>query len=149
MEVVVQKRQKRHKVRAAEVRKTAEKILSDLGCHECELSILLVDDDEMTHLNLEYLGRDHPTNVLAFPMREGKDKHLHPDLLGDVIISTETAQREAQDRGVTVKEEMAQLLVHGILHLLGYDHEGAPDEAATMEAKELEILSRLGFGNER
>ena len=117
-----------------------------MGCLGDELSILLVDDDEITHLNLEYLGRDHPTNVLAFPMREGKDKHLHPDLLGDVIISTETAEREAQHRGVTLQEEMALLLVHGILHLLGYDHEGPPDAAATMEAKEQEILSRLGFG---
>jgi probable rRNA maturation factor len=79
-------------------------------------------------------------------MREGEDKHLHPDLLGDVIISTETAEREAQHRGVTFKEEMALLLAHGILHLLGYDHEGPPDEAATMEAKEQEILTRLGFG---
>lgn len=117
-----------------------------MECHGCELSILLVDDDEMTHLNLKYLARDHPTNVLAFPMREGKDKHLHPDLLGDVIISTETAEREAHHRGVTLGEEMALLLVHGILHLLGYDHEGAPDEAAAMEATEQEILSRLGFG---
>ena len=79
-------------------------------------------------------------------MREGKDKHLHPDLLGDVIISTETAEREAQHRGVTLQEEMALLLAHGILHLLGYDHEGAPEEAAKkMEAKEQEILTRLGF----
>jgi probable rRNA maturation factor len=146
MEVVVQNRQKRRRVRTAEVRETAEKILSDLGCHGCELSILLVDDDEMTHLNLEYLARDHPTNVLAFPMREGEDTHLHPDLLGDVIISTETAEREAHHRGVTLQEEMALLLVHGILHLLGYDHEGDPDEAATMEAKEQEILNRLGLG---
>ena len=82
-------------------------------------------------------------------MREGKDNHLHPDLLGDVIISTETAERDAQHRGVTFQEEIALLLVHGILHLLGYDHEVAPDEAALMEAKEQEILSRLGFGNER
>ena len=67
-------------------------------------------------------------------------------LLGDVVISTETAQREARHRGVTLQEEMALLLVHGILHLLGYDHEGDPEEAATMEAKEQEILSRLGFG---
>jgi probable rRNA maturation factor len=110
------------------------------------LSILLVDDDEMTHLNLEYLARDDPTNVLAFPMREGEDTHLHPDLLGDVIISTETAGREAHHRGVPLQEEMALLLAHGILHLLGYDHAEDPDEAATMEAKEQEILSRLGFG---
>jgi probable rRNA maturation factor len=146
MEVVVQNRQKKLRVRTTEVRKTAEKILRDLECHGCELSILLVDDDEMRHLNLEYLDRDHPTNVLAFPMREGGDKDMHPDLLGDVIISTETAKREAHHRGVTLGEEMALLLVHGILHLLGYDHEGASDEAAAMEAKEQEILSRLGFG---
>jgi probable rRNA maturation factor len=145
MDVAVQNRQKRHRVRTAIVRETAEKILSDLGCHECELSILLVDDDEMTHLNLEYLARNHPTNVLAFPMREGENGHLHPHLLGDVIISTETAEREARHRGVILQEEMALLLVHGILHLLGYDHEGDPDEAAAMEAKEQEILNRLDF----
>jgi probable rRNA maturation factor len=116
-----------------------------LGCHGCELSILLVDDDEITHLNLAYLARDHSTNVLAFPMREGEDKHLHPDLIGDVIISTETAEREAQHRGVILQEEIARLLVHGILHLLGYDHEGDPNKVAAMEAKEQEILSRLGF----
>jgi probable rRNA maturation factor len=106
----------------------------------------LVDDDEMTQLNREYLSRDHPTNVLAFPMREGEEQDLHPALLGDVVISTETAEREARHRGVTLHEEMALLLVHGILHLLGFAHEGDPDEAATMEAKEQEILSRLGFG---
>ena len=117
-----------------------------MGCDGCELSVLLVDDKEMTHLNGAYLARDYPTNVLAFPMREGEDTHLHPDLLGDVIISTETAEREAQHRGVTLEEEMALLLVHGILHLLGYDHEGDPDNAALMEAREQEILSRLGFG---
>ena len=146
MEVVVQNRQKRHRVRTAEIRETAEKILSDLGCHGCELSIVLVDDEEITHLNLAYLARDHPTNVLAFPMREGQDKHLHPDLLGDVIISTETAEREAQHRGVILQEEMTLLLVHGILHLLGYEHEEDSDKAALMEAKEQEILNRLGFG---
>jgi probable rRNA maturation factor len=122
----------------------AERILSDLGCHESELSILLVDDDEMQRLNREYLARDHPTNVLAFAMREGEDEHLHPALLGDVVVSTETAQREAHQRGVTLEEEMALLLAHGILHLLGYDHEDAPEEAAKMEAKEQEVLAALG-----
>jgi probable rRNA maturation factor len=123
----------------------AERILSDLGCHECELSIVLLDDDEMQRLNREYLARDHPTNVIAFPMREGADRQLHPALLGDVVISTETAQREAHERGVTEEEELALLLVHGVLHLLGHDHEDAPEEAAQMEAKEREIMIRLGF----
>jgi probable rRNA maturation factor len=123
----------------------AEKILSDLGCRESELSILLVDDDEMQRLNREYLSRDHPTNVLAFAMTEGEDRHLNPSVLGDVVVSTETAQREALQRGVTLEEEMALLLAHGILHLLGYDHEDAPEAAAHMEAKEQEILTRLGL----
>jgi len=121
-----------------------------LGYREGELSILLVDDDEITHLNRHYLSRNHATNVLAFSMREGEPQHLHPDILGDVVISTETAQREAQQRGVTLDEEMALLLVHGILHLLGYDHEGAPEAAAEMESKEQEILARLSVvGKER
>jgi probable rRNA maturation factor len=125
----------------------AERILSDLGFRESELSILLVDDDEIQRLNREYLSRDHPTNVLAFAMREGEGKHLSPALLGDVVVSAETAQREALQRGVTLEEEIALLLTHGILHLLGYDHEDAPAEAAKMEAKEQEVLTRLGLGN--
>jgi len=109
------------------------------------LSILLVDDDEITQLNRKYLSRDHPTNVLAFAMGEGEDRELNPYLLGDVVISTETAHKEARQRGLTVQEEMALLLVHGILHLLGYEHEGAPEEAAKMQAKEQEVLACLGL----
>jgi probable rRNA maturation factor len=125
----------------------AERILGDLGCHEHELSILLLDDDDMQQLNREYLSRDRPTNVLAFPMQGEKEGNLHPLLLGDVVISTETAEREAQERGVTLEEEFALLLVHGILHLLGQDHERSPEEATQMEAKEQTVLMHLGLGN--
>jgi probable rRNA maturation factor len=125
----------------------AERILDGLGCRESELSILLVDDDGIQHLNREYLSRDHPTNVLAFAMTEGEDRHLNPSVLGDVVISTETAEQEALQRGVTLEEEMALLLVHGILHLLGYDHEEDPSAAAEMQAKEEEVLTGLGWGN--
>jgi probable rRNA maturation factor len=116
----------------------AERILSDLGCHDYELSIVLLDDDDIQQLNRDYLSRDYPTNVLSFPMGEGS-------LLGDVVISTETAQREARESGITLDEELGVLLVHGILHLLGYDHEGLPEEAVRMESKEQEVLIRLGF----
>jgi probable rRNA maturation factor len=128
----------------------AERILSDLGCSsESELSILLVEDDEMQRLNREYLSRDRPTNVLAFAMREGEDQHRNPALLGDVVVSTETAQREALQREVPLEEEMALLLVHGILHLLGYDHEDNSSAAAEMQTKEEEILTHLGWKNKR
>jgi probable rRNA maturation factor len=116
----------------------AERILNDLGHHDGELSIVLLDDDDIRHLNRDYLSRDYPTNVLSFPMGEG-------DLMGDVVISTETAQREAKESGITLEEELGILLVHGILHLLGYDHEGVPEDAARMERKEQEVLVRLGF----
>jgi probable rRNA maturation factor len=125
----------------------AERILGDLGHSKSELSILLVDDDEIQRLNREYLTRDRPTNVLAFAMRDGEDQHLHPAVLGDVVISTETAQREALQRDVTLEEEIALLLVHGILHLLGYDHEDDTSAAAAMQAKEEEVLKCLGWGN--
>ena len=77
-------------------------------------------------------------------MGEGEDKDLHSYLLGDVVISTETAQRQTVQSDITLREEMARLLVHGILHLLGYEHEGGPNEAAKMQAKESEILASLG-----
>ncbi len=125
----------------------AERILGDLGCSESELSILLVDDDEMQRFNREYLCRDRPTNVLAFAMKEGKEPYLNPVLLGDVVVSTETAQREALQRDATLEEEMALLLVHGVLHLLGYDHEDDPSAAAEMQAKEEEVLKHLGWEN--
>jgi probable rRNA maturation factor len=125
----------------------AERILSDLECPESELSILLIDDDEMQRLNREYLSRDRPTNVLAFSMRDGEDQNLNPALLGDVVISTETAQREALQKDVTLEEEMALLLVHGILHLLGYDHENNPSAADEMQTKEEEVLMHLGWKN--
>lgn len=148
MEVLVQNRQKRQRIRPGEVKSVAERILSDLGSHETELSILLVDNDEITRLNREYLSRDYPTDVLAFAMGEGEGGSLHPSLLGDVVISTEMAESEAQQRGVTLQQEIALLLVHGILHLLGYEHEDVPEEAAKMRTKEEEILVRLGLAGE-
>ena len=115
MEVVVQNRQKSLRVGPKKAKQMAERILSDLGCHDGELSIVLLDDDDILHLNRHYLSRDYPTNVLSFPMGER-------GLMGDVVISTETAQREAKESEITLEEELGILLVHGILHLLGYAH---------------------------
>jgi len=113
----------------------AERILDALGLQDKELSVLLTDDDEITELNRRYLGRNRPTNVIAFPM-EGP----HPRPLGDVVISTETAKREAEESGIEMREEVALLLAHGILHLLGYDHEGDPEEARRMEEEEERLI---------
>ena len=118
----------------------AEQALVALGLCDVELSILLCDDAFIHPLNRDYRGKDKPTDVLSFAMREEGDPN--DPVLGDVIISIERAQEQALERGHSIGVELALLLVHGILHLLGYDHE-EDDEAIVMEAKEKEILSML------
>jgi probable rRNA maturation factor len=115
--------------------------LADLGLPEAELSILLVDDAQIQVLNHRYLGRDKPTNVLAFPMREGEFPSLHPALLGDLVISVETAQRQSNRFGLSKEEMVILLMIHGILHLLGYEHEGARKGGQEMAAKQKELFS--------
>lgn len=111
-----------------------------MGFPESELSLVIVDDPQIAVLNEEYLARKGPTNVLAFPMREGRFADITPQLLGDVVISIETAQREGEAAGISMEDRFFQLLVHGILHLFGYDHEKTEEEADEMEAKSNELL---------
>ena len=118
----------------------AGQALVALGLRDVELSILLCDDAFIHPLNRDYRGKDKPTDVLSFAMREEGDPN--DPVLGDVIISIERAQEQALERGHPIGLELALLLVHGILHLLGYDHE-EDEEAIVMEAKEKEILSVL------
>ncbi len=113
---------------------------------EAELSILLVDDKEIARLNLEYLNRQGPTNVISFPQNEGEDEDLNPEILGDVVISVETAEREAKTAGMGLDWALDRLLVHGILHLVGYDHESPEADAEEMEGKEREVMGDLGWG---
>jgi len=114
-----------------------------LGCEGHEVSIVLVDDEEITRLNRQYFLRNRPTNVISFPMAAGNPDAINPHLLGDVVISADTAERQARAAGGKTGEEILFLLVHGILHLWGYDHEGSPAERRKMEAKEREIFSFL------
>jgi probable rRNA maturation factor len=126
------------------VRAAAAKILSVLGCTSSEISVSIVGDRAIRVLNREYLQKDRPTNVISFSMQEGEFGSMAPDLLGDVVISADTAAREAEDGGITFHERLVFLLLHGILHLTGYDHErSGEDEAKRMEAKELEITDIL------
>jgi len=117
-----------------------QKILAKLGLPEAELSLLLVNDKQIQELNLRFLGRDKPTNVLAFSMREGEYSSLHPHLLGDLVISIETAKRQSKQSGLNEMEMLTLLLIHGILHLLGYEHEGTKKEAREMTLKQKELF---------
>ncbi len=110
---------------------------------DAELSILICGDPEMAGYNQEYLKRQGPTNVIAFPMQEGEFSDISGYLLGDVVISADTALREAQDMGLSFGERFDQLLIHGILHLLGYDHEKSEEEEDRMERKSGELLALI------
>lgn len=122
----------------------AVKILSVLGYPDSELSIAVVGDRSIRRLNRVYLGRDNSTNVISFSMREGPFAGMNPQLLGDVVISADTCSRESLDAGISFTVRLHFLLLHGILHLAGYDHERSGEaEAHRMEDKEREILSLL------
>ena len=120
----------------------AQRILADLGLPDAELSILLVDDIQIRELNRQHLGRDSATNVLAFSMREGEFSGLHAHLLGDLVISVETALRQSNRFGLNHMEMVTLLIVHGVLHLIGYTHEGKKKEAREMALKQKELLVR-------
>lgn len=105
---------------------------------------MIVDDAEIAELNQRYLQRSGPTNVLAFPMQEGEFAAISPHLLGDVVISADTAAREGREAGIPVVDRLMALLIHGVLHLLGYDHETDPDQAREMDLKSRELLALLG-----
>ncbi len=114
-----------------------------MGYPDAQLSVLIVDDARITELNLTYLNHAGPTNVIAFPMQEGPFSEISPDLLGDVVISADTAYREAVEAGMEMAERFNQLLIHGILHLTGYDHIHSEEEAAVMELKSNELMESI------
>ena len=115
-----------------------------MGYPDSELSVAIVGDRSIRRLNREYLGRDKPTNVISFAMQEGEFPGLNPGILGDVVISADTCAREAGEGGMTFAARLAFLLLHGILHLTGYDHERSGEaEARRMEEKERAIFTQL------
>ena len=116
-----------------------------------EISIRLGDNDEVRALNAEWRGKDRPTNVLSFPMVASSElsdaKVAYNELLlGDIILARGVCEAEAEEKGVSLERHATHLIVHGTLHLLGYDHH-AEEEAADMEAREIRALSRLGIAN--
>ena len=110
---------------------------------ESSISVLLVGDKRMRQLNLAYRGIDRTTDVLSFSQLEGISMNRGNADLGDIVISPAQAARQAADRGVSFDQELALLLVHGLLHLIGYDHEKNRYQAGKMKEKEKELLDAL------
>lgn len=136
------------KIRA--LKKTARTILGALGCPDAELSILLTGDAQIAELNTMWRGKEGPTDVLSFSQIEtpdGRQRLLQPQgyagPLGDVVISVETAERQAHGAEASLDAELERLLVHGVLHLLGHDHVHGGRQAARMQAEEHRLLDAI------
>ena len=136
MKIWIQNLQKHTPLDLRRIRKGVQRVLAELGVPDAELGILFVGDAQIRDLNRRYLNRDTPTNVIAFPMQEGEFSGLHPSLLGDLVISVETASRQSHGFGLSERGMIALLLIHGVLHLLGYEHEGSKKKAQEMALKQ-------------
>ena len=132
--------------------RAALKVAPELANPRLSASILFTSDEEVQTLNREWRGKDKPTNVLSFPMLE-RDELLNlpgegaPELLGDISLAGETCAREAVEKGVSLEAHASHLIVHGMLHLAGLDHEISPEDAAAMEAMEIKALALMGIAD--
>lgn len=125
------------------VKRRAEKMLALLDLPGVELSVALVDDATIHELNRSYRHKNKPTDVLAFPMQEDASKLRDGDLLGDVIVSIETARKQAKERKRPLLDELTMLLAHGLLHLVGYDHKtDAEERVMVQKTRELEVKAQ-------
>ena len=119
-------------------------VVAEAKAAEVELTVRIVDEAEMAELNARYRHKTGPTNILSFPFEAPPGMELN--LLGDLVIAAPVVQREAREQGKTETAHWAHMIVHGTLHLLGYDHQ-EPAEAEEMEAREIHILQQLGYSN--
>ncbi len=118
-------------------------LLKSEGYPDAELSVLFAGDRTVRSLNLRYRGIDKTTDVLSFSLREGKFPRIQPHILGDIVISVPVAARQALEAGHSFNREVEALLIHGLLHLLGYDHERSTAEASRMMRRERQLIKRL------
>lgn len=126
------------------------KVAPELAHDRLIVSLLFTSDEEVRALNSEWREKDKPTNVLSFPMLEREelldlDEGGPPEMLGDIAMAFETCAREAQEKGIALEDHATHLLIHGLLHLAGLDHEISEADAVAMEALEIKALALLGI----
>ncbi|MEZ5742902.1 MAG: rRNA maturation RNase YbeY [Sphingomonadaceae bacterium] len=128
-------------------------VVAELDNASLIVSILFTDDAAVRKLNRQWRGKDKPTNVLSFPMltrEELLDVEMDSEwevMLGDIALAYETCAREAAEKSVSLQDHATHLIVHGLLHLAGYDHETGPEDAAAMEQLEINTLALMGIAN--
>lgn len=144
MKLQIKNSQNKIKIDKRNIRSTVLKILKTLDCADKEISLSFVDNENIKQLNKQYLGKDQATNVLSFSLQEGEYGDINPQILGDIIVSVETAQRDALYGKLTIAQEIDFLIIHGILHLLGYNHENTTKkETKKMQQKEKELFNAI------
>ena len=138
---------------AARAGEAAATVAPELASDALLVSLVFADDDEVQALNKQWRAKDKPTNVLSFPMLSREEvlhaavDPSHAGMLGDMILAHGVCVAEAADKGVTVEAHATHLVVHGLLHLAGYDHETGAAEASQMEALETKALAMLGLAD--
>jgi probable rRNA maturation factor len=149
MKIQIGNRQKLIEIDKRSIRAFVARLLRLLDCRDKEVSLTFVDDAAIRVINRQYLSKDRPTNVISFSLQEGEFGDINPDILGDVIISVETALRDAKSGNLTFDDEIRFLLIHGILHLMGYNHENTTRQMTKkMRQKEKELFERLTINDE-
>ena len=148
MKIQIENRQSKFKIDRKNIRNTVSIIFKILNFSDKEISISFTDDETIKQLNKQYLGKNKPTNVLSFSMQEGDFGNINPKIMGDIVISLETAQKDAIKGNLSMEQEIDFLLIHGILHLSGYNHENTSKEEATkMKNKEIELFNKIHCRN--
>ena len=137
---------------ANEAASSVAKLASELASPNLTASLLFTSDSEIRALNRQWRSKDKPTNVLSFPMLSREElltlpPEGPPEMLGDIALAYETCAREADERGIPLTHHAAHLIVHGLLHLAGYDHEAGEIEAEAMEKLEIKALALMGIAN--
>ena len=148
MKIQIANRQTKFRIQRHKIRSTVSNILKILDCTDKEISIVFTDDKNIKEINKQYLGRNKTTNVISFSLREGEYGDINRQVMGDIVISVETAQKDARKGNFTLEQEINFLLIHGILHLLGYNHENTSRQEATkMKLKERELFDKINRHN--
>ena len=137
MAVLIKNSQKLLTIDAKTIKKVTEALLNSLGFQNKDLSILFVDNKKITIVNKKFFGKDNPTNVISFSYMDG----LPGEVLGDIIISVEKAEEEAQASGTLFYERLFALIVHGFAHVMGYDHVKDEKESRKMKYREKKLMA--------
>jgi probable rRNA maturation factor len=144
MSILIENKQKKVSLDLQRIRRVMKKILNYVDRKDKEISLLFVDNEEIRDINNRYLNRNYPTNVLSFSLTDGQYGNINPHILGDIVISVEKAIEDSVEAEIELNDEIDFLMIHGVLHLLDYNHEDTSEsEILKMNKKEKELFYML------